>query len=159
MADIRSDSCEPYCRLSNFYAHTFVLDGVVCASMEGFLQSLKVKNPKKQLAIVSLTGKTAKKVHRRKLSSFWWRLTGKLYWQGVAYVRTSDAYQCLLDRAYAALNENEGFRLALRATGNEPLCHSIGKTDMRKTVLTEYELISRLVRLRDENRIKEDQPL
>ena len=31
--------------LSNFTPHPFVIDGIECASIEGFLQSLKFKDP------------------------------------------------------------------------------------------------------------------
>ena len=46
--DIHSKGDYPANVLSNFYPNEFELDGVRCASMEGFLQSLKFKNPKKQ---------------------------------------------------------------------------------------------------------------
>lgn len=39
--DIKSGCGYPASALSNFAPHPFVLDGVYCASMEGFLQSLK----------------------------------------------------------------------------------------------------------------------
>ncbi len=39
---------------------------------------------------------------------------------------------------------------ALSATGGSTLVHSIGKTDPRKTVLTEDELVSRLMKIRKE---------
>ena len=38
--DIGSKNDYPSCALSNFAAHEFYIDGVRCASMEGFLQSL-----------------------------------------------------------------------------------------------------------------------
>lgn len=39
--DIGSGTGYPSAALSNFAPHSFVIDGVECASMEGFLQSLK----------------------------------------------------------------------------------------------------------------------
>jgi hypothetical protein len=62
--------------------------------------------------------------------------------------RDSKEYQRLIDKAYAALSENEGFRKALLATGDAVLTHSIGKKDITKTVLTEREFISRLNNIR-----------
>ena len=35
--DIGSDTGYPSATLSNFAPHTFIIDGVECASMEGFL--------------------------------------------------------------------------------------------------------------------------
>ena len=50
------------------------------------------------------------------------------------------------------LVQDEFYRIIISAAGiaslSYSLTHSIGKTDMRRTVLTEYELISRLERLR-----------
>lgn len=42
--EIYSKNAYPSNSLSNFAAHTFIIDGVLCNSMEGFLQSLKYKN-------------------------------------------------------------------------------------------------------------------
>lgn len=39
--DIKWKNPYPANVLSNFYSNAFVIDGVHCASMEGFLQSLK----------------------------------------------------------------------------------------------------------------------
>jgi len=143
--DIGSQNSYPASSLSNFSPHPFVLDGVECASMEGFLQSLKFKNPDMQIEVCKLVGKAAKFKGGKKK---WWK-DQKLYWQGIEYKRDSQEYQDLLDRAYDALFENEGFRKALEATKGATLTHSIGKRDIHKTVLTEREFISRLNRLRN----------
>lgn len=42
--DIGSGSGYPAANLSNFSPHPFVIDGVECNSMEGFLQSLKFQS-------------------------------------------------------------------------------------------------------------------
>ena len=46
--DIGSGKDYPSNALSNFAPHPFVIDGVECNSMEGFLQSLKFKEPEMQ---------------------------------------------------------------------------------------------------------------
>ena len=112
------------------------------------MQSLKFRNPEKQKRICRLSGKAAKKASRHSVAQFRWRLTQTLYWQGQRFKRNSAAYQQLLDRAYAELIRNEDFLAALKATGNCGLVHTIGGHDPEKTVLTEYEFISRLKRLR-----------
>ena len=142
--DIGSGNTYPSSAISNFSPHPFIIDGVECASMEGFLQSLKFKNPDMQIEVCKLVGKAAKFKGGKKK---WWR-DQTLYWQGIEYKRDSQEYQELLDRAYDALFENEGFRKALEATKGANLTHSIGKRDIHKTVLTEREFISRLNRLR-----------
>ena len=58
--DIGSQNGWPASALSNFAPHPFIIDGVECASMEGFLQSLKFKNPEMQKEVCKLVGKAAK---------------------------------------------------------------------------------------------------
>ena len=150
--DIGSGSGFPGGTLSNFAPHPFVIDGVECNSMEGFLQSLKFSNPEMQAEVCKLVGKAAKFKGKKKK---WWR-TQTLYWQGVEIARSSEEYQVLLDRAFDALAQNSGFRAALLATGNSVLTHSIGKTKITETVLTRQEFCSRLTKIRERIR-KEDQ--
>ena len=142
--DIGSGSGYPESALSNFAPHPFVMDGIECNSMEGFLQSLKFENPDMQKEVCKLVGKSAKFKGKKKK---WWR-TQTLYWQGEAYKRDSDEYQKLLTRAYDSLSGNTGFQKALLATGKSVLTHSIGKDRMYETVLTKKEFISQLYRLR-----------
>ena len=142
--DIGSGSGYPASALSNFAPHPFVLDGVQCASMEGFLQSLKFSNPEMQRHVCTLVGLKAKYKGKGKK---WW-LGQTLYWQGVEYKRDSDEYQQLLDRAFDALAANDGFQRALLATGSATLTHSMGKNNISKTVLTEAEFMRRLHRIR-----------
>lgn len=143
--DIRSGCGYPGSALSNFAPHKFVIDEVECGSMEGFLQSLKFKNPDMQAVICKLVGKAAKFAGKKKK---WWR-EQKLYWRGKEIKRDSQEYQDLLDRAFSELCiQNSKFRLALLATGNATIEHSMGKTDESKTVLTRQEFCSRLTKLR-----------
>ena len=146
--DIGSGSGYPSASLSNFAPHPIVIDGVQCASMEGFLQSLKFESVDMQEYVCTLVGKAAKKKGRKKN----WQQSQTLYWKGVPMKRDSEDYQKLLDRAYEALNENTGFRKALEATGNATLTHSIGKNKISETVLTTREFCSRLTKLREKNR-------
>ena len=146
--DIGSGSGFPSATLSNFAPHPFVIDGVECNSMEGFLQSLKFSNPEIQKEVCKLVGKAAKFKGKKKK---WWR-TQPLWWQGVEIPRDSEEYQDLLDRAFNALAQNNGFRAALLATGNSVLTHSIGKTKITETVLTRQEFCSRLTKIREELR-------
>lgn len=146
--DIGSGSGFPSGTLSNFAPHPFVIDGVECNSMEGFLQSLKFSNPEMQKEVCKLVGKAAKFKGKKKK---WWR-TQTLYWQGMEIPRDSQEYQDLLDRAFDALAQNSSFRAALLATGNSVLTHSIGKTKITETVLTRQEFCSRLMKIREELR-------
>ncbi len=56
---------------------------------------------------------------------------------------------CLTEHI-VSFQKNTDFIEALENTAEKELVHSIGKNDARKTVLTEYEFIYRLSRIRDE---------
>jgi predicted NAD-dependent protein-ADP-ribosyltransferase YbiA (DUF1768 family) len=146
--DIKSGASYPSNALSNFAPHKFVFDGVHCASMEGFLQALKFEDVATQREVCGLIGKEAKARGRERNDA--WQSTQTLWWNGYAYPRDSEDYQALLDRAYAALGQNSHFQQALLATESDPLTHSIGEQELRLTVLTEYEFVSRLLRIREE---------
>lgn len=145
MIDIYSKGAYPADVLSNFSPNEFVVDGIECASMEGFLQSLKYRSVTKQKKVCGLAGKAAKEAGAKK---FWWKITGNLYWQGRRYKRSGDEFAALLSRAYHELLKNEAFYTALTSTKGKILTHSIGKHDKRKTVLTEEEFIDILNELR-----------
>lgn len=144
--DIGSGKTYPSNALSNFSPHPFIIDGVKCNSMEGFLQSLKFKNIEMQRHVCTLVGKSAKFKGKKKK---WWR-TQTLWWNGIELKRDGKLYQMLLDRAFKCLAENEGFKKALLSTNNAVLKHSIGNSNPSRTVLTEREFCSRLMKLREE---------
>lgn len=142
--NIGSGSGYPSSALSNFAPHPFILDGININSMEGFLQSLKFKDPVTQAHVCTLVGKAAKFKGKKKN---WWR-EQKLYWQGKEYPRKSEEYQNLLDRAYQAMfDQSLSFRNALKAANTSVFTHSIGKTDPTKTILTTREFCGRLEKL------------
>lgn len=144
--DVGSNGKYPANKLSNFAGHRFVLDGVTCNSMEGFLQALKYSNTDMQVEVCKLVGFAAKKKGSKKN----WKSKQTLYWMGVGIKRDSERYQELLDRAYEAMAEqSEGFRKALLASGDGILTHSIGRRKKNETVLTTSEFCSRLMKLRE----------
>jgi predicted NAD-dependent protein-ADP-ribosyltransferase YbiA (DUF1768 family) len=144
--DIRAGAAYPQGQLSNFPPHPFVLDGVEIASMEGFLQALKVKAVTRQGDLCRMIGMAA----RNAGMAAKWRKSQILYWQGRPMARSSVEYQDLLDRAYEALVvQNAAFRTALAATGDAVLTHAVGRKDPTETVITEREFIGRLTRLRE----------
>lgn len=143
--DIGSGNGFPESSLSNFSPHPFEIDGVQCNSMEGFLQSLKFKNPEMQKHVCTLVGKAAKFKGKKKK----WFKTQTLWWNGVEIDRHSEEFQNLLDRAFNSLSENLSFQKALVASGDAKLTHSLGKNDSTKTVLTSNEFCSRLMKIRN----------
>ncbi|MFZ5424876.1 MAG: hypothetical protein ACOZAO_03670 [Patescibacteria group bacterium] len=144
--DIGSGRGWPSSALSNFAPHPFTFDGIECASMEGLLQAFKSDKIHIQREICKLVGRKAK--NRGKNRNKRWKSQQKLWWNGKEFDRHGPEYQQLLDRAFEALAENEGFKRALLATGNAVLKHTIGKSDPRDTVLTKREFVSRLTKIR-----------
>lgn len=138
----------PGSALSNFAGHGFVFDGIECASMEGFLQSLKFDKPHIQVEVCKLIGKAAK--HRGKARNKAWRQAQTLWWKGAAISRHSPEYMRLLWLAYCCMfNQCPAFSSALMATKGMRLTHSIGSSNSSETVLTEREFCGILTRIRD----------
>ena len=144
--DIWSAKSYPANVLSNLCSNGFRFEGVVCGSMEGFLQALKQKDPDKQRRICSMKGHKA-----RKMSVAGWQTDQIVWWKGQPFDRQSRAYQHLLQRAYQAMFEqNERFRQALMATRGKTLCHSRGCRDPYRTILTEQEFCGILMQMRQQ---------
>ena len=143
--DIWSKSEYPADVLSNLCSNGFRFDGMVCGSMEGFLQSLKQKDKDKQRQICSMKGKNAKK-----MTSTGWQTDQVVWWRGTAIDRQSEEYVQLVRRAYQAMfDQNERFRTALMSTRGMTLFHSRGESNPYKTILTENELCQILTNMRD----------
>ena len=143
--DIRSNGMYPSNVLSNLCSNGFRFEGIVCGSMEGFLQSLKHKEKDKQLQICSMKGGNA-----RKHSVTSWQTDQIVWWKGVAIDRQSEEYQKLLRKVYQAMfDQSERFRAALMHTRGITLIHSSGESNPFKTILTEDELCTILTEMRD----------
>ena len=143
--DIRSNGLSPSNVLSNLCSNGFRFDGVLCGSMEGFLQSLKQQEKNKQLQICQMKGGYA-----RKHSITSWQTDQIVWWKGQAYDRQSDDYQKLIRRAYQAMfDQSERFRAALMQTRGITLIHSSGEENPYKTILTEQEFCTILTEIRD----------
>lgn len=143
--DIHSNGLYPSNVLSNLCSNGFRIDGMVCSSMEGFLQSLKRKELDKQRQICSMKGGNA-----RKMSVTSWQTDQIVWWKGQAIDRQSEEYQQLIRRAYLAMFEqSERFRTALMQTRGMILVHSCGEENPYKTILTQTEFCGILTELRN----------
>lgn len=144
--DIRSNGLYPSNVLSNMWSNSFCFDGVECGSMEGFLQSLKRKEPDEQRQICNMKGGSAKN-----MSVTSWQTDQIVWWKGQAIDRQSDDYQNLIHLAYRAMFEqSECFRAALMKTRGTTLVHTSGENCPYKTILTPSEFCGILTELRDE---------
>jgi hypothetical protein len=147
LLDIGSKGGYPAGELSNFTAREFEIDGVLCGSMEGFLQSLKFEKEHIQVEVCKLIGATAKKRGSERNSQ--WKLKRGLWWKGEFLPRKSEEYLRLLDRAFIEMAKaSEKFRTALIDSGDLILTHHIGRSSELETVLTQIEFCSRLMKLR-----------
>lgn len=143
--DIRSNGLYPSNVLSNMCSNGFRFDGIVCGSMEGFLQSLKRKELDKQRQICSMRGGNA-----RKMSVTSWQTDQIVWWKGQAIDRQSEEYQRLIRRAYQSMFEqSERFRAALMQTRGITLVHTSGEPSSYKTILTPTEFCGILMDMRD----------
>ena len=133
--------------LSNLCSYPFVIDGVHCASMESFIQSLKVEDLKLQEDICSKPGAFISNI---KTIFDDWRISQTVHWKGKEIGRHSNEYMNLLKRAYRSLYEQSNlFKYALEKTKGYRLIHSIGCNDDTETLLTPHEFVNLLNMLRE----------
>jgi len=151
--DINVDAPYPANVLSPLHRHPFVFDEVVCGSTEGVLQSLSFSNPEAQKNICRLWGNTATELGNAERKGLF---VPTLRWKGIQIDRHDQAYQAFVDKLYLALSDQcVEFREGLNATGDARLVYSAGRTAASgRTLLTESELCSRLLRLRSHNSSK-----
>lgn len=143
--NIYSKGKYPSNELSNFAYHSFDFDGfknIPC--MESFLQSLKFEDTDEQKRILYMPAKAAKSKGSHQQWDIW------LYWKGEKINRFSKDYYSLLSSAYHSLLKNNEFREALIYSRNKVLIHTIGRSLRRNTVLTWWEFVIILTRLRRE---------
>ena len=139
--DIRSWGCP----LSNLSDNSFLIDDVQCASMEGFLQSLKRRDVAVQRQICMMSGLDAKRT-----SITDWQVDQTVWWKGEAIDRQSINYEALVRRAYREMfTQCSQFQDALLMTRGKKICHSGGCRDSYMTILTPQELCKILYELRD----------
>lgn len=133
--------------LSNFAANEFDFAGykqIPC--MESFLQPLKFEDSAEQQRVLYMTAKKAKVYGSAKS---WNRF---LYWEGKKVDRFSKAYRSLLEDAYRSMLVNPKFKQALIDSRRNLFFHTMGKTVRRNTVLTWWEFVWILYKLRKDVR-------
>jgi len=136
-------------RLSNLYPYEFKMDGIVIASWEGFIQSLKTPDRMLKRELWKLHGYQAWKQGQ---AIPWWE-EQIVYWIETPIERQSKQYTELITKSYDSLFEcNADFRKALEESLPYKLDHKKGKTDKSKTMLTRKEYLWQLERLRRELR-------
>lgn len=138
----------PVSQLSNFALSPFYIDGIKCASMEGFIQALKRSSLGIQKHGCSLVGLRAK---RWGGGIKWWKRppSEQLWWRGKSFEAHSDEHLELVMRALRAkFTQHDGSRRALLATLDAPLTHSIGRNE--RTSLKAKDFCRMLMTIRRE---------
>lgn len=146
--DIGSKAGWPASQLSNFAVSPFEIDGVKCASMEGFIQALKRKNPDVQVYGCTLVGLKAKFWGK---GIKWWQRSpaDQLHWQGRSFEAHGPEHLELVERALRAkFEQHDGSKRALLATEGR-LTHSIGK-DTNTTSLKASDFCRMLMKIRED---------
>ena len=144
--DINSRGEYPANVLSNLHDGSFYFDGVYCASREGLLQAFKTQFVNEQMRLCGLSGREAQKSGQQYNN---WKDDQFLYWKGRSFKRDSGEYQELLKEVFDPENMSLEVIATLLSTGNKKLVHSVGKNDIRDTVLTEQEFCTLMVNARD----------
>jgi predicted NAD-dependent protein-ADP-ribosyltransferase YbiA (DUF1768 family) len=140
----------PEAILSNFADTPFTLDGVTCASVEGFIQGLKEQKPDKQRRICLRNGFEAKRASSRRRNRRV-RESGIVWWQGRAVSFKSEEYYQLIERGIRAkLDQNATARQALFDTRNAELVHDTGRPESPNTSLPSERFVSILMKIRTE---------
>jgi predicted NAD-dependent protein-ADP-ribosyltransferase YbiA (DUF1768 family) len=118
--------------LSNFAATPFEIDGVRCASAEGFIQALKFPDPEEQRKVCRLVGLSAKlrgRLHAHRLRC---DPHPHVWWLGREIPFRSPEHFALIERALRAkFTQSRRAKSALLASGNATLTHDPGKPERR----------------------------
>lgn len=150
MQDINDKRGYPYGLLDPSAPIRFEIDGIQCASLDGFLESLKFEKEADQKSISKYVGNSAKKRGQNKDHPGNKKANRILYWQGKTFKRNSKEFDALINRVFKEMAKNKIWRAALMLTEDEDFTHSKGKTNKKDTILTQKELTDNLKELRAE---------
>lgn len=132
-------------KLSNLYPYEFKVDGILVKSMEGLLQSLKTNDINEKEKLWNKYGTDAWR-YGQKFNN--WKNNQILYWIEKPIKRESIKYQNTISHFYDCLFENDEFRKNLKKSLKYNIDHSMGCTDINNTLLTKYEYLENLEKLR-----------
>lgn len=131
--------------LSNFCLSPFVLDGVLLASVEGFIQGIKFPpgSPLREQGFTAF-GQDAKALSAQADSS-------GAYWDGKRCDYGSPEHHHLIERAIRArIAQNGGLQAVLRTTAGATIVHRTGMPESPATSLPADIFCAMLTRIRSE---------
>ena len=150
MQDISDERGYPYGMLDPSAPVRFEIDGVRCASLQGFLECLKFDKVADQKNISKYVGKSAIKRGQNKDNPGNQKADRILYWQGESFKRNGKEFDDLMHRVFREMAQNANYQKALLLTEKHDLSHSKGKSFKKDTLLTKNELTKYLKDLRTE---------
>lgn len=135
--------------LSNFAVTPFTIDGVECASAEGFIQALKFPKIDMQVHVCTLVGRKAK--FKGKKANKRIKREQKVWWQGQEFAYRSDEHFALIEKGLRAkYTQSDRARRALLATRDSTLTHNTGHKESPHTSLPALKFIAILYKIRKE---------
>lgn len=148
--DISDERGFPFGMLDPSAPVRFEIDGVKCASLDGFVESLKFERIIDQKNISKRVGNDARKRGIEKDNPGNQKADRMLYWQGDTFKRNGKTFNRLLARVFREMAKNARYQAALMATQDADFRYPKGKTNKKDTVLTKKELTDNLKKLRAE---------
>lgn len=137
----------PYAKvLSNLFPYEFEFRGKKLQSIESFFQGIKFKNTEMQNLVFNYSGLNSNYI--KACTSYDWKETGYVYWQGKAINRYEEEYDELVDELYISAIQNPLYRNALKSCERE-IIHLMGAKEKCETVFTRYEFERQLNCLKD----------
>ena len=104
--DISDERGFPFGMLDPSAPVRFEIDGVQCASLDGFVESLKFERIVDQINISKRVGEDARKRGKGKDNAGNARADRELHWQGRTFKRNSKEFNKLLARAFREMAKN-----------------------------------------------------
>lgn len=132
--------------LSNLFPYEFLFKGKKMGSIEGFFQGIKFKDIDMQNLVIQYSRIDSNYI--KIATSYDWKETGIVYWQGEPIDRFSKEYEDLVDELYISAIQNPLYRNILKKC-DKYILHEIGNTDSKETVFTRYEFEKQLNCLKD----------
>ncbi len=131
--------------LSNFSSIPFILDNVVVASVEGFIQGIKFpENHINRLLAFQSTGVEAKRFGRKAEHKFVW-------WNEKTIPYNSSEHHQLIEKAIRAkFGQSSVAMIALQTTAGMVLTHDLGHPENPNTCLPAAVFCDILTRIREE---------
>ena len=132
--------------LSNLFPYDFEFRGKKLHSIESFFQGIKFKDAEMQNLVLNYSGLTSN--HIKVCTSYDWKETGIVYWQGEKINRYSKEYEDIVDELYISAIQNPLYKNAL-INCDKLILHTMGEEEKTRTVFTRYEFEKELNCLKD----------